>query len=271
VLRHALAPLRAVLLVLHILLGLVLVYCAFPFCKLPTRNRINRWWSRWLVRICGARLRVTGQPLPPELAATGITPGSNGRLLLANHISWIDIFAINAVLPCRFVAKAEIGRWPVLGALVTRAGTLYIERGRRRAVAAANDTMQWYLKLGESVVVFPEGTTTAGDRLLPFHSNLLAPALEVGCLAWPVALRYTEQGAPSDAAAFVGEMSLVRSLGRVLVARSLEIEVALLAPLQCPEHPSRHDLARAVQAELSAHLGVPVSTERVFDSRGQRS
>lgn len=268
--RYLLAPLRAVLLLLHILLGLALVYCAFPFCKLPARNRINRWWSRWLVRICGARLRVTGQPLPPELAATGITPDNIGRLLLANHISWIDIFAINAVLPCRFVAKAEIGRWPLLGALVTRAGTLYIERGRRRAVAAANDTMQWYLKLGESVVVFPEGTTTAGDRLLPFHSNLLAPALEVGCPAWPVALRYTQRGVRSDAAAFVGETTLVTSLARILVARGLEIEVALLAPLSGAEHRSRHDLARAVQAELSTHLGVPVSTERVFGSRGVR-
>jgi len=271
VVRYALAPLRAALLVLHLLLGLAIVYGVFPFCSLPARNRINRWWSGWLVRICGARLRVTGRPLAPELAATGITPRSNGRLLLANHISWIDIFAINAALPCRFVAKAEIGRWPVLGALVTRAGTLYIERGRRRAVAAANDTMQAHLVAGESVVVFPEGTTTAGDRLLPFHSNLLAPALEVGCAAWPVALRYTEGGERSDAAAFIGDMGLVTSLGRVLVARRLEIEVALLAPLHSPEHPTRHDLARAVQAELSAHLGVPVSTERAFSGRSDGS
>jgi 1-acyl-sn-glycerol-3-phosphate acyltransferase len=201
-------------------------------------------------------LRVSGQTLSDELARTGMTPGSHGRLLLSNHISWIDIFAINAAMPCRFVAKAEIVRWPIIGGMVGHSGTLFIERGRRRAVATVNEAVQGYLRAGESIGVFPEGTTTRGDRLLPFHSNLLAPALEVGCPVWPVGLRYTERGMFSDAAAFVGEMGLVTSLANMLVADDLEIEVAFLPALDAAAYENRHTLARAAHSALSAHFGL---------------
>jgi 1-acyl-sn-glycerol-3-phosphate acyltransferase len=260
--RFVLAPLRAVLLVLHILLGLTCVWFIFPFASQSRRNSINHWWSGWVLRLCGARLRVSGQRLDEALARTGITPGRIGRMLLSNHISWIDIFAINAAIPCRFVAKAEIGRWPVVGSLVTRSGTLYIERGRRRAVATTNDTVQRHLREGESIVVFPEGTTTRGDRLMPFHSNLLAPALEAECPVWPVGLRYREHGAFSDAAAFIGDMGLVTSLVKVLVADDLEIEVAFLPELASEAHENRHTLARAAHAALSAHFGLIEVPER---------
>jgi 1-acyl-sn-glycerol-3-phosphate acyltransferase len=271
--RWPLAPLRAVLLVLHILLGLAIVTLVFPRVVQATRNRINRWWSGVVVRVCGARVRVAGQPLDAALAATGIEPDGRGRLLLSNHVSWIDIFAINAVLPCRFVAKAEIGRWPVIGSLVTRSGTLYIERGRRRAVASMNDTVQSHLRAGESIVVFPEGTTSRGDRLLPFHSNLVAPAVEVDSPVWPVGLRYRERGVPSEAAAFVDEMSLLDSLFRVLTADRLEIEIAFLAPLDAAAHANRHTIARAAHAALSEHFGFVEVPERAEadDSNGNGS
>ena len=268
--RYALAPLRAVLLVLHILLGIAIAFVAFPLCRRQaTRNRINHVWSRWVLRLCGARLRYRGPPLGDELAATGITPASDGRLLLSNHVSWIDIFAINAVMPCRFVAKSEIVRWPVIGGMVAHSGTLFIERGRRRAVATVNEAVQGYLRSGENIGVFPEGTTTRGDRLLSFHSNLLAPAVATGCPVWPVGLRYTERGAFSDAAAFVGEMGLVTSLVNVLVADRLEIEVAFLPPLDAAAHANRHTIARAAHAALSAHFGwVEVPERAEIDDSG---
>ncbi len=156
---------------------------------------------------------------------------SIGRLALANHVSWMDIFAINAVLPSRFIAKAEIGKWPLLGILVSGGGTLYIERGRRHAVAAMNKTVREHLKLGETIVVFAEGTTTDGSVLLPFHSNVIAPALDVDAQIWPIAIRYTERGKRSSAAAFIGEMGLFTSLARILVADQLVVEVALLPPI----------------------------------------
>jgi 1-acyl-sn-glycerol-3-phosphate acyltransferase len=254
--RYLLAPLRAVLVVLHILVGISIAFIVFPLCRRQaTRNRINHVWSRWVLRLCGVRLTYRGPPLGDALAATGITPASVGRLLLSNHVSWIDIFAINAVMPCRFVAKADIVRWPVLGGMVAHSGTLFIERGKRRAVATVNEAVQGYLRAGESIGVFPEGTTTRGDSLLPYHSNLLAPALAVGCPVWPVALRYTQRGAFSDTAAFVGEMSLVESLGKILLADGLEIEVAFLPALAPADLTDRHTIARAARAAVSAHFG----------------
>ena len=179
-----------------------------------------------------------------------------GRLALANHISWLDIFAINAILPSRFVAKAEIGKWPLLGLLVSRSGTLYIERGRRHAVAAMNKTVREHLKLGETIVVFAEGTTTDGSVLLPFHSNVIAPALDGDAEVWPIALRYTERGNRSSAAAFIGEMGLFTSFARILVADQLVVEVAVLQPIFKSDAANRHAIARAARTAIAQHLGI---------------
>lgn len=266
-----LAPLRIVALLAHIGAGLLITTLAFPWLSQPARNRIVRGWSRVLLAICGARLRSTGPPLHDDPAHTGVEAGHPGRLILANHVSWIDVFAILACLPCRFVAKAEIGRWPLVGWLVTLVGTLYIERGRRHAVAAINHKVRDRLKAGDTVAVFAEGTTTDGDRVLAFHSNLIAPALEVGCEVWPVALRYTENGTRSTATAFVGEMALVNSLWNTLVARGLEIEVAFLPPVPARELGNRHRIAAAARAEIAQHLGVPLDDARATFSAFSRA
>ncbi len=258
--RRALAPLRLIALLAHIVAGLLITTLVFPWLAQPARNRIVRGWSRVLLTICGVRLRASGRPQDDAIARTGIDAG--GRLLLANHVSWIDVFAILACVPGRFVAKAEIGRWPLVGWLVTRVGTLYIERGRRHAVAAINHRVRERLKAGETVAVFPEGTTTDGDRLLAFHSNLVAPAIEAGCKVWPVALRYTEHGARSTATAFVGDMALVNSLWNTLVARGLEVEVAFLVPLSARDIGNRHRIAAAARAAIAQHLAVPLDDAR---------
>jgi len=263
--RTLLAPLRVALLLAHVLAGLATAAVVFPWLAQPQRNRIIRAWSRLLLAICGARLRLAGLPLPSTVAHTGVEAGSRGRMLLANHISWIDVFAIHAAVPSRFVAKAEIRRWPLLGALVTLVGTLYIERGRRHAVASMNHRVRDRLRQGESVAVFPEGTTTDGRSLLPFHSNLIAPALEVGAECWPVALRYTEDGAPSSAAAFIGKMGLVTSLWNILVARRLQVEVAFLEPVPTAGDRNRHHIAEAAAERIAAWLAVPEPLGRRFN------
>ena len=254
--RFALAPLRAVLFVLHVFAGLAIVLFVFPLAGLPRRNGINRRWSRWLVRICGARIEVDGEPIPPGIRRAGIEAAGLGRLVVSNHISWIDVFAINAVTPCRFVAKAEIGEWPLLGPLVTRSGTLYIERGRRHAVAAMNHIVRERLKAGETIALFPEGTTTDGRTLLPFHSNLLAPAVEIGAPVWPLAVSYTEDGVRSDAAAFVGEMSIVSSLVRILTARRLTVRITVLPTIEVTLHENRHAVACVARESIAEVLGM---------------
>lgn len=259
--RALIAPLRIALLLAHILLGLAIALAIFPWLAQRRRNPTIRVWSRVLLAICGARLRVAGMALDPP-PARGAADWAPGRLLVANHVSWIDVFAILAAAPSRFVAKSEIGRWPLLGWLVTLVGTLYIERGRRHAVAAINHRVRDLLKAGEAIAVFPEGTTTDGAELLPFHSNLIAPAFEAACDVWPVALRYTERGQPSRAPAFIGEMGLPTSLWNILVARDLAVEVAFLAPIGTTADRNRHHIAHAAQLAIAAHLGVPAAPPR---------
>jgi 1-acyl-sn-glycerol-3-phosphate acyltransferase len=253
--RWLLAPFRAIVFSAHVLLGVAIVLVIFPFAGQIARNRINRRWSRVLITLCGARVVASGVAVPLQLQRDGIDPDRIGRLALANHVSWIDVFAINAILPSRFIAKAEIGKWPLLGVLVSRGGTLYIERGRRHAVAAMNKTVREHLQLGETIVVFAEGTTTDGSGLLPFHSNVIAPALDVDAAIWPIAIRYTERGRRSLAAAFIGEMGLFTSLAQVLVADQLVVEVALLPPILKSDAADRHAIARAARAAIAQHLG----------------
>ena len=253
--RWVLAPFRAIVFSAHVLLGVAIVLVVFPFADQIARNRIKRRWSRVLIALSGARVVCSGVAIPLQLQRDGIDSARPGRLALANHISWLDIFAINAILPSRFIAKAEIGKWPLLGLLVSRSGTLYIERGRRHAVAAMNKTVREHLKLGETIVVFAEGTTTDGSVLLPFHSNVIAPALDGDAEVWPIAIRYTERGKRSSAAAFIDETGLFTSLARILVADQLLVEVAVLQPILKSDAANRHAIARAARGAIADHLG----------------
>lgn len=254
--RALLAPLRVVVMLLHILAGIAICGLVFPLIDQRKRNRIIAAWSRGLVRICGARLHLSGLVPNVTQRRDGVLPGVPGTLMLCNHISWIDVFALLGAMPARFVAKSEIGKWPLIGVLVTLAGTLYIERGRRHAVATMNHRVREKLAAGETIVVFAEGTTTDGFSLLPFHSNLIAPAIEIGCDVWPVALRYTSRGEPTTAAAFIGEMGLVTSLWNILVARDLGIEIIYLAPIEATPDRTRHELAHLARIEIAAALGI---------------
>ena len=254
--RWLLAPLRALLFALHVLLGIAIILLIFPWVGQDTRNCIKRSWSRTLIALSGARFVVTGEPVDDTLRRTGLAPNALGRLVLANHISWMDIFAINAVIPARFVAKSEIRKWPVLGLLVTGGGTLYIERGRRHAVAALNHAVRDHLAGGELVVVFAEGTTSDGSNVLPFHSNMVAPAIDVGAPVLPRAGRYTARGARSRAAAFIDDAGLMKSFVQILVARQLAIEVSLLPVIDPKKAPNRHEIARAARDAIARHLGV---------------
>jgi 1-acyl-sn-glycerol-3-phosphate acyltransferase len=249
-----LAPLRALLVTLHFIAGLVTALCVFPLVRQHTRNHIISVWSRWLVALCGVQLTVDGEPIPPEVRTSGIDRSGTGRLVVANHVSWLDSFAIHAVMPCRFIAKAEIGNWPLLGLLVTRSGMLYIERGRRHAVASINHQVREHLLQGEAVAVYPEGTTNDGTKLLRFHSNLLAPAIETGAPVWPFAIRYTQRGAQAPAVLFVDDTGFYASLLRILAARGLAVRITRLPAIDGTLHENRHAIARAAHAAIAEQL-----------------
>lgn len=174
-----------------------------------------------------------------------------GRMLVANHPSWLDIFAINAVAPAAFVAKAEIGRWPFIGPLVSQAGTIYIERARRRAVPEAILAMRERLKEGWPVALFPEATTHWGPALAPFHGNLLEAAIAEQAEVVPIGVRYLHaDGSPGEAAHFLGEQTFVQSVWAILGARGLRVELLVLPPV-----PAAGKTRAALAAELRDLIG----------------
>ncbi|MDF9816270.1 lysophospholipid acyltransferase family protein [Streptomyces sp. SPB162] len=214
-------------------------------CRPALRGRLTRAWARAVPAAFGVRVRIRVS------GAAGRLP-TGGVLVVANHISWLDIPLVAAVRPARMLAKSEVASWPVLGALVSRGGTLFIERDRLRSLPATVARIASVLRAGGPVVVFPEGSTWCGRRHGRFRPAVFQAALDAGVAVQPVLIRYRLQGAdPATAAAFVGEDTLLASLLRVTAARGLVAEVTVLPPIPSGAHPDRRSLARAAQRAVT--------------------
>lgn len=218
----------------------------FPRADAQRRRELASRWAQDLLAILAIRVEQDGEP-PPE---------GRGALIAANHVSWVDVFAIGAVRHTRFVAKSEIRDWPVAGAIAARAGTLFVHRTRRHDTGRIAGHVRDALAAGDCVGLFPEGTTTEGDRLLKFHSSLFEPAVAHGVPVHPVALRYElPDGTPCRAAAFVGELTFAQSLGLVIRTREMVVRVSF-APAVDPGGRSRRDLTAATRERVASLLGV---------------
>ncbi|MFI9249830.1 lysophospholipid acyltransferase family protein [Streptomyces sp. NPDC053069] len=207
----------------------------------PLGGRIPaEWVGRWcraIVRAIGVRVRRTGPAAP-----------AGGLLLVANHVSWLDIPLLTAVRPARMLAKTEIRQWPVAGALAARGGVLFIERDRLRALPGTVARIAGSLREGAAVAAFPEGSTWCGRAHGRFHRAVFQAALDAGAPVQPVRLRYTQDGGTAGtAAAFVGEDTLLASLWRVARTRGLIAEVETLPVIPPGTHADRRSLARAAQ------------------------
>lgn len=219
----------------HILSGLYIVYVRLPGKDERQRMALTQAWAARLLAAMGIELVVHGQA------------HAGAKLVVANHISWLDIMAIDAVVPARFVSKAEVGRWPLVGKLVTAAGTLYLQRERRRDAMRVLGLMSQALQQGSTVAVFPEGTTGTGHGVLPFHANLLQAAIDAKVPVQPVSLRYSDIEEPiSSRAAYVGDTTLLQSLWWVVSSRGMTVHVTILAP-QAVVHADRRSLAANLQ------------------------
>lgn len=168
----------------------------------------------------GIRLQVEGEAtLPGPL------------LLVANHISWLDITSLHAARFCRFVSKADVARWPLIGALATGVGTLFIQRESRRDAMRVVHHMADSLRAGDVLAVFPEGTTSDGVDLLPFHANLLQAAITAGAPVQPVALQFLDaRGERSLAPCYVGDDTLLGSVWRTVRARGITVRIVFGTP-----------------------------------------
>jgi 1-acyl-sn-glycerol-3-phosphate acyltransferase len=241
--RALVAAWRLARLAPHVLHGLWIVRRRFDLLTAVEKHGLVQWWSLKTLRILGIALRAQGQAVPA------------GHLVVANHVSWLDIAAVHAVLPqARFVSKADVKHWPLVGALAEGAGTLFIERSSKRDALRVVHQTAAALQAGDCVAVFPEGTTGAGPQLLPFHANLLQAAVSTGAPVLPVVLRWFEPGEHfSPAARFIGETTLVQSLWRIASARGMGIEVKVL-PSVASEGQDRRALGEALREAISAGL-----------------
>lgn len=187
--------------------------------------------------------------------APGATAALPHALVVANHVSWLDIFVINTLHPCRFVAKAEIRAWPVLGWFSAKAGTVFLARGARRDLRHLFKGLVEQLAAGERVAFFPEGTTAAQGKLLPFHANLFEAAIDARVPVQPFALAYVDgAGLPHPAIDFSGDTSFMQSIAAVLCGRPITARLICLPAIDSAG-AHRRDLAQAAQAAVAAALG----------------
>ena len=234
-------------LVTHLAWAAFLLRFLYPRADAARRRELGSRWSQDLLAILAIRLECEGDP--PAAHETG-------ALIAANHVSWIDVFAIGAVRHTRFVAKSEIRDWPVAGMIAERAGTLFVHRARRHDTGRIANHVKDALAAGDSVGLFPEGTTTEGDRLLKFHSSLFEPAVAHGARVHPVALRYLHpDGTPCRAAAFVGELTFAQSLGLVIRTREMVVSVSFAPPVE-PAGRNRREVAGETQRRIATMLGI---------------
>jgi 1-acyl-sn-glycerol-3-phosphate acyltransferase len=229
--------------VVHGLHGLAVVLWRFPSLDDAGRHARIAWWAAGMLRALGLRLDVRGTFRPAS------------KLVVANHVSWLDIMAIHAVCPqARFVSKADVRHWPLVNRLVDAAGTLYLEREKRRDALRVVHQMAEALTAGQTVAVFPEGTTSDGQRLLPFHANLLQAAIATATPVQPVALRYADAThAVSPAAEFTGDTTLAQSLWRLACGDGLVVHVRVL-PATGSAHADRRALAELVRQSIAEAL-----------------
>ena len=234
---------RGLLFLLHLLSG-ALLSLAIALFQRPGKAYpapgIRQWWHRRLCRLLGLELRIEGKP--------PATP----MLIVANHISWLDIPVLGSLMPVSFVSKQEVRHWPLIGWLAARSETLFIRRGSGQLEDLKRQMLEM-IRRGNHVVLFPEGTTSNGESVRTFFPRLFGIALESGSPLQPVALRYLQQGALSRSAPYIDEDRLLPHFLRVLRQDRIEVEIIFSAPLNDP-NLDRKALARESRQRILAAL-----------------
>lgn len=252
---------------LHLLWGAATVAVVYPWIAARFRRALKRRWSRQLLETLGIRLKL----------GAGRTALPARGLVVCNHISWLDIYVINALTPAAFVSKDDVKHWPLIGWLCAHTETIFLERGSRAAAQRTRATMIGHLQSAVHVAVFPEGTTTGGDRVLPFHAALFQGAIDAGVAVVPLALRYTDHaGNPSRAPAYDGDITLWQSLRAIARADDIQADLRVMTGV-ATEGISRRDLAQRCHEVISWHLGCrhaandaspPETEEGSFETHG---
>ncbi len=233
--NHMRFAVRLFCLVGKLLHGLLTSVTTLPRVDQLQRHAIIRRWSKQLLALAGVEIRATGFPETTTKAVT----------LIANHVSWVDIFALNSQRACHFIAKSELRDWPLAGKLLDNVGTIFINRSDRKETHRLGSVVRALMDAGETVAVFPEGTTSLGHDVLKFHASLLEPVVAAQGEVWVIAIRYFSSGARTQAASYVGEMNLLQSLRQIHRAQPLVVELSFLKSIDCMGKTRREVAAEA--------------------------
>lgn len=222
----------------------------FPRADAAGRHAITRNWSREILHLAGVEVRAVGFPTDAERPVT----------LVANHVSWTDIFALNSQHACHFIAKAELRQWPLAGRLLANVGTIFINRGDRKETHRLKHVVHELLAAGETVAVFPEGTTSIGHDVLKFNASLLEPIVASHGEVWVVAIRYFsgKDNRRTDAAAYIGDMSLLESLKLIHQNAPIVAELRFVEAIDCARL-TRREVAQRAEMAIRAVVQSPVS------------
>jgi len=236
---------------LPLLLLVVLGGCLAAIFLLPRGPRpgtagasLLRNWSRLFLRLFGVRVVQMGEPLHDPV------------MFVANHGSWMDITVLHAIRPADFVAKAEIGRWPLVGWMARRGGTIFHQRGSNDSLASVMEVMSGRLRADRSIAAFPEGGTAPAGTLKVFHARILQAALDAAAPVQPVALRYLRDGVPATEVLFTPGEGFMHNVFRVMATRSLTAEVHFLKPVPFDPEGGRRRMAATARAEIAQVLGI---------------
>jgi 1-acyl-sn-glycerol-3-phosphate acyltransferase len=240
----------------HLMSGALTVALRFPRASADERRQLNRAWSLKMLRLCGLKLVVHNDGARLDA----------GALVVSNHVSWIDIYVINAWRPTPFVSKAEVRQWPLIGWFAEKLDTVFIEREKRSDAKRIMHELAARLERGELMCVFPEGTTSDGLALKPFHSNMFQAAVSAGVPVQPICLMYEDaQGRQTTAPAYIDDVSLKQSLDAMLSGGPITAHVYVgdaIAP-----GLDRRQLAARAQESVGAALEAMRNTSHV----GERS
>lgn len=238
---------RLARLIVHVIWG-VLQAIVYPYCARNKQQRMMQNWAAGILKILRINLQCSGE-IPEQQIKRA--------LLVANHVSWLDICVMMAATPTQFVAKSEIKNWPVIGFLSTRIGTLFIERSKRSDTLRINREISNVLRSGKRVCIFPEAGTSDGTKINHFHASLLQSAINSEANLYPVAIRYLDhKGSISRDAAYI-DVSLVVSLQKILKQPCIDAVVTFSDAIHTAGK-NRRELARLAEHAVANTLSLPL-------------
>jgi 1-acyl-sn-glycerol-3-phosphate acyltransferase len=229
----------------HILSGAVLAHTLLPLLRLERSPRradaLVRWWMRRTLHILAVRVHVEGRLHDAP------------TLFVCNHISWLDIICLRAAFDVSFVSKDDVARWPVIGAMAARAGTIFLARGRQDATSLTADRMTWTLQQRRHILIFPEGTTTDGRGVRPFFPRLYQAAIRTRSPVQAVALRYPHTAGAHPRVPFLNDDDLAHHLWGLMAEDAIEAQITFCAPIPVPGQ-DRRTLAAITHDQIAGVL-----------------